>query len=58
MTAAVAGIRRRTGPVGRWVGRFSSAVSAVSIKELRGRMREAVLHSASSAAHVARSGGS
>ncbi|MEO6349876.1 MAG: ABC transporter permease [Candidatus Limnocylindrales bacterium] len=39
MTAVAAGVRRRGGSVGRRVGRFWSAVSAVSIKELRGRMR-------------------
>jgi ABC-type transport system involved in multi-copper enzyme maturation permease subunit len=31
--------RTRTGPLGQLVGGFSSAVAAVSIKELRGRMR-------------------
>jgi ABC-type transport system involved in multi-copper enzyme maturation permease subunit len=39
MTAVAAGVRRRGGLAGRRVGRFWSAVSAVSIKELRGRMR-------------------
>jgi ABC-type transport system involved in multi-copper enzyme maturation permease subunit len=39
MTAIAAGVRRRGGFAGRRVGRFWSAVSAVSIKELRGRMR-------------------
>jgi ABC-type transport system involved in multi-copper enzyme maturation permease subunit len=39
MTAIAAGARRRGGLAGRRIGRFWSAVSAVSIKELRGRMR-------------------
>ncbi len=33
------GIRRGSGPVGRRIGAFGSAVSAVAIKELRSRMR-------------------
>ena len=39
MTGVAMGARRRGGAVGRAIGRFWSAVSAVSIKELRGRMR-------------------
>ena len=39
MTALAAGLARRTGRVGRGLGRFWSGISAVSIKELRGRMR-------------------
>jgi ABC-type transport system involved in multi-copper enzyme maturation permease subunit len=39
MTAVATTIRRGTGSAGRRVGRFWSAISAVSIKELRGRMR-------------------
>jgi ABC-type transport system involved in multi-copper enzyme maturation permease subunit len=39
MTALAAGLTRRTGRVRRTLGRFWSGISAVSIKELRGRMR-------------------
>jgi ABC-type transport system involved in multi-copper enzyme maturation permease subunit len=39
MTALAAGLAQRTGRVGRGVSRFWSGISAVSIKELRGRMR-------------------
>jgi ABC-type transport system involved in multi-copper enzyme maturation permease subunit len=39
MTAVVTTARRGGGAVGRRIGRFWSAVSAVGIKELRGRMR-------------------
>ncbi|MEX2547882.1 MAG: ABC transporter permease [Chloroflexota bacterium] len=39
MTAVAAQVRRGGGFVGRRLGRFWSGISAVSIKELRGRMR-------------------
>jgi ABC-type transport system involved in multi-copper enzyme maturation permease subunit len=43
MSAVAAGARRRRSPLPRrltgWAGRFWHAISAVSIKELRGRMR-------------------
>ncbi len=39
-------------------GRDWQAAAASAARELRGRLREAVLHSVSNAAHVARSGGS
>jgi ABC-type transport system involved in multi-copper enzyme maturation permease subunit len=39
MTAVVMGVRRGGASVGRRLGRFWSGISAVSIKELRGRMR-------------------
>ncbi|CAN5715093.1 hypothetical protein BH24CHL5_BH24CHL5_10450 [soil metagenome] len=39
MSAFAAGLSRRSGRVGRTVGRFWAGISAVSIKELRGRMR-------------------
>jgi ABC-type transport system involved in multi-copper enzyme maturation permease subunit len=39
MTALAAGLAQRSGRVGHAIGRFWSGISAVSIKELRGRMR-------------------
>src|SRR3954471_4906190 len=39
MTAVAAGVRRGGGAVGRRLSRFWSGITAVSIKELRGRMR-------------------
>ncbi len=39
MTAVASGARRGGGAVGRRLGRFWSGITAVSIKELRGRMR-------------------
>jgi len=39
MSTLVAGLARRSGRVGHAIGRFWSGISAVSIKELRGRMR-------------------
>ena len=39
MTALAAGLARRGGRLGRGLARFWSGISAVSIKELRGRMR-------------------
>jgi ABC-type transport system involved in multi-copper enzyme maturation permease subunit len=39
MTALTTGLTQRSGRVGHAIGRFWSGISAVSIKELRGRMR-------------------
>jgi len=40
VTAILSGVARRTGRLGHAVGRFSGGITAVSIKELRGRMRD------------------